>query len=901
MNGNPRDLDSILDRTLDEMRNEGMRPEAESAAADRVWASLARAGVAQPAAPEERHSIRDCTDFQELIPAYLRSELADGRRLLLQDHVTECVVCRRALRDTRDERRPRGTRPAAPTGSSGISRWAWRLAAAAVILLAVVGLSVRTDILTIEAGGLIRIEDANGEVFRVLDAITSSVRAGDTISFEDAKFLRTGKDSQAMLRLEDGSLVEVGERAELAVRDRRPFWRRSGGDAVIDLHRGSVIVEASDQGSGHLFVETSEAQVAVTGTVFAVNHGIKGSRVTVIEGEVHVDHARETDVLHAGDQTTTRATLERVPIEKEIAWSRKVDQHLALLREWSRVGREIDREVRGPGERYDTALLDRIPTGTAIFLGIPNFSDALGQAYDRMQTKIASNELLARWWQESVAESGADAKIAVAIDRIRSYGRMIGQEVVVAVGPDTESTGSRGEHVLVAARVVDAAGLRALAERDLVGEIGRGIALVGDPLPDVPPPAEMYLWVGEEFLAASPRIESIRAFAGTVRGGGASAFYGTSFHTRLAELYADGVEWVVAADVETLRGATSEPTDDGAALEAAGILDLQHVIGEHKEASGRSENRAVLTFDQPRRGVAAWLAAPGPIGALDFVSPNAYLAAGFLMKEPVQVVDEMIGFFGDGASTGLAELEREHSIDIREDIARAIGGEFAFALDGPLLPSPAWKLVVEVYNPARLQATIERVIARGDEALREHGKAGVRIEPQTVGGRTWYEVKSLDTGIAAHYVFVDGYLVAAASRQLLERALQFRASGLTIHTSQPFQALLPRDGNAHFSAVLFQNWSSILEPLGAALKRAGPGGADESAAFLGQIGLFTEPSLTVAYGEPNRIVLSNTSEGGLLGRGLASILSLPSLLNVQQSLGDAVDEERDTADPGAAS
>ncbi len=897
MNGDTRDLDTILDRTLDEMRSDAMRPEAESSAADRVWARLAQESAARPATADERHSIRDCADFRTLIPAYLRGDLAESRRLLLQDHVTECVTCRHALKDARDSRRQRPVRPASPLAPSGIGRWAWRLAAAAVILLAVIGLSVRTDILTIKAGGLIHIEGANGEVFRVLDAITSPVRAGDTISFQDAKLLRTGKNSEAMLRLEDGSLVEVGERAELSVQDRRPFWRRSGGDSVIDLRRGSVIVEAADQGSGHLYVETPEAEVAVTGTVFAVNHGVMGSRVTVLEGEVHVDHAREVDVLHAGDQTTTRATLERVPIEQEIAWSRKVDQHLALVRELGRLGREIDSEVRGPGRRYDTALLDRMPADTAIYAGIPNFSDALGEAYDRMQSKIASNDLLAAWWKDSVAASGADATIAKAIDKIRSYGRMIGEEVVVAVG----ATPDRKAHVLVAARVTDAAGLRALAAKDLAGELGQGVVLLGDPPPDVPPPAEMYLWVGEQFLAASPRIESIWEFARTVEQTGASPFYGTSFHTRLADLYNGGVEWIVAADVATLRHAEGDSAEahDSATLEAAGILDLEHVIGEHKEAGGRSENRAVLIFDQPRRGVASWLAEPGPIGALDFVSPNAYLAAGFLMKEPVQVVDEMIGFFGEGAGQGLAELEREHSINVREDIAQAIGGEFAFALDGPVLPSPAWKLVVEVYDPARLEETIERVVARGDEALREHGKAGLRLVPETTGGRTWYEIRSLDTGYSVHYVFVDGYLVATASRTLLDRALQFRATGLSIHSSPTFRELLPRDGSPHFSAVLFQNWGSIVGPLGDALKHAGPGAAGEPSAVLGQLGLLTEPSLTVAYGEPNRIVLANTSEGGLFGKGLASILSVPSLLNVQQSLGDAVDE-RDASAPAVS-
>ncbi len=47
-----------------------------------------------------------------------------------------------------------------------------------------------------------------------------------------------------------------------------------------------------------------------------------------------------------------------------------------------------------------------------------------------------------------------------------------------------------------------------------------------------------------------------------------------------------------------------------------------------------------------------------------------------------------------------------------EDSRMAIlGGEFALALDGPLFPTPSLKLVVEVYDPARFQKTLEGLVA----------------------------------------------------------------------------------------------------------------------------------------------------------------------------------------------
>ena len=219
------------------------------------------------------------------------------------------------------------------------------MAAAAVLVIGFIGLNVKTDVFTLETGGLITIESVQGEVFQITDDGPVPVAAGDQISFQDAKQIRTGRGSTAMFRTDDDSLVEVSERAELTVQDRRKFWQIMNPDSVIELNRGSLIIEASDQGSGHLYVDTPDAMVGVTGTVFAVNRGMKGSRVSVLEGEVEVAYAGHKDVLHPGEQTTTRPELARVPVEDEIAWSQQLDKHLALLEEFAAIGREIDRTI----------------------------------------------------------------------------------------------------------------------------------------------------------------------------------------------------------------------------------------------------------------------------------------------------------------------------------------------------------------------------------------------------------------------------------------------------------------------------------------------------------------------------------------------------------------------------
>ena len=58
---------------------------------------------------------------------------------------------------------------------------------------------------------------------------------------------------------------------------------------------------------------------------------MKGDRVSVIEGEVHVEEDGTESILHSGDQISTSESMGSVPIENEIAWSDNREQHLALL------------------------------------------------------------------------------------------------------------------------------------------------------------------------------------------------------------------------------------------------------------------------------------------------------------------------------------------------------------------------------------------------------------------------------------------------------------------------------------------------------------------------------------------------------------------------------------------
>ena len=206
------------------------------------------------------------------------------------------------------------------------------------------------------------VQDIDGSLQLVARNSTQSLEPEAQI--RSRQVLRTAAGSGAMIRMVDGSLVEMNERSELELRASRR-------GTTIDLARGNIIVHAADQGGKQLFVATNDCLVAVKGTIFAVDHGLKGSRVSVIEGAVEVREGSSSAYLRPGDQITTGNRLRRVPLEEHIAWSRDAATHKALIRELNELRRVIAEAVDTAPPRTSTFLLDLAPGDDSRLLGDP--------------------------------------------------------------------------------------------------------------------------------------------------------------------------------------------------------------------------------------------------------------------------------------------------------------------------------------------------------------------------------------------------------------------------------------------------------------------------------------------------------------------------------------------------
>jgi hypothetical protein len=219
------------------------------------------------------------------------------------------------------------------------------------------------------------------------------------------------------------------------------------------------------------------------------------------------------------------------------------------------------------------------------------------------------------------------------------------------------------------------------------------------------------------------------------------------------------------------------------------------------------------------------------------------------------------------------------------------------AIDGPLLPVPSWKLVVEVYDPDGLDRVLDWAVGEIDRLVAETGGPGLRLEREEVGGRRYYRLGLPAGGTSIDFVVVDGYLVAAPSRVLLDRALQQRSLGATLPRSSAFLSRLPQDPQVNFSAVFYQDFAASAGPfLRGIVDRLSAGEREEIERVIASD---HGPTVALVYGERDRIVLVGTSEHGPLGSGLGTLLGLHGLLDVRQSLVGELARRSEPEEPAA--
>jgi len=853
----------MLEAAIDAARSaEPDRIEMEDRAA-RVWSR-----IAQSPAPSADY-LRGCDDYRALIPDYIAGRLPNARALLFKDHTHECVACRNALNAARGIVQ----RPTVIRAERRFNRTAALLATAAALIIGVVlqqagYLNFLLPVVKVSA--LARTID--GRLYRIADLSMDPVVAGEAVKAGEA--VRTAADSRAVIELGDGTRIEMRERSQLSLAGTHDGVR-------INLDRGSVIVEAAKQRNGHLYVGTDDCTVSVVGTVFAVSAGVKGSRVSVLEGEVHVSQSStEEKAIFPGQQLTTSPSLTPVSIEDEISWSRNLDTHLALLRALADVNKFLAGKIPGPQLRFTSQLLPLVPANTVVYGAFPNLSSVLGQAYDLFRQKINQDGSLSTWWaQTNARRNPTDVNLEEMIGHVRNLGNSLGDEIAIAV------TGSRNgpEDVIVLSNPKDAS-----AVLSAVNTIASRTSSPQHPMRVLTDAAQLATFKGDEkdpvayvdrsllVMASSPRaIYNIVLAQRT----GKSSFAGQPFYSSITQVYSKGAGTLFAVDLATVV-ATAFPSGQSEEARFVGLSGAQRLVVEQKQFGNQTMTKAQLNFNGQRSGIAGWLGQAGPMGALEFVSPQAYGIASFITKDAAAIVDEILSLGGHDGQDMIQSMQRETGIDVRRDLAEPLGGELLLAMDGPLLPTPSWKVVAEVYNSARLQNTIERFVMETNAHMTKTGQPGVVLTSEAVGGQVYYRLRSANSvGAEVNYTFALGYLVAAPSRALVTQALQYQRTRSSIANSAKFRSLMPADGSDYCSAVLYQNLLETASSIASYIPSGVGGVTSDQLKSLRQSVALTPPTFVCATGEPNRIVM------GYQGDLAFNVLMLGGLRSVIDTIG----------------
>lgn len=843
-----------FEQYLSDIRNENVDDGVVAQTGERVWNSIA----ACPASELGLHTLRSCDDFRTLIPAYLDKSLPEARKLLFEDHVHQCVACRHALEQARSGELQAIWQPKLKAHS--FPMWEWAVGAVAVALIAVASLAVANGMFPGQHSVRGAVQNVDGSLYAVADDQVRLIPAGYQIRNGDE--IRTAKGSNAMVRLLDGSLVEMDERSDLSV-------SREWKGTTIHLDGGHIIVQAAKQHTGRLYVATDDALVSVKGTIFSVNHGTKGSRVAVIEGVVRVAAGDRTTELHAGDEETSSTTVSKVPIQNEIAWSRNAAKYLSLLGDFALLQKQIE-AIPAPGLRYSSDLLAYAPDHTVVYAAIPNFTATLGEVGQLFDERLHQSPALQAWWKQQ--QRGNGPKLEDVINQLKTFSSYLGNEIVFTVEKN-EST--YGAPVVLAK--VQQPGLADFLQNEAVSlnknRTRSALQVVRDPATVSSSPDRPFLvYVGSSIMIATPDAGELQRAVARIQQSGASPFTGTPLYQQVTRSYQQGAGWLFCADMEQIL---AQHVHDGSGHPIpSGMEDARYLMMERREVNGKTENRAALTFASERRGMASWLAPPASMGGLEFVSPNASMVNSVVIKNPKNIMEElfqMVSGTNSAFPQELAKFEARTGVSVLDDITAPLGGEVTFAFDGPVLPTPRWKAIFEVYDSGTLQSTIGKLIASFNrEATPAQGS--LQLSNQQTGSQTYYTIRnSSQPNFEIDFTYVDSYLIAGPDIATISQAIRDQQAGNSLTHSSTFQALLPSDEHTNFSAIFYHNIGPVIGPLVDQIKAVGSLTAQQQQS-IATLQANTAPGLIYMYGEPEGIVVASSS--GFMGFDLATLFTM---------------------------
>ncbi len=577
----------------------------------------------------------------------------------------------------------------------------------------------------------------------------------------------------------------------------------------------------------------------------------------------------------AGGLSARQSGNATTAVSPEAALSEVLKKYPGLLPELGQLLGKLQRNIQFPAARGQSRLLPLLPESTILYAAFPNYGDAAHQALGILQQELQQSPVLRAWWQGEVGATGT--KIEDSLEKAYQLSQYLGDEIVVSGGDQIGEPGAAKDPSLLILAEVRKQGLKEFLQEMLNEFAGRSepvarvlnvqeLARAKDTLPSQP----LVILVRPDMLVGAHDLITVRNF-NTRLNAGSREFVFTPFGQRLEQAYEGGTSIVAAVDLQKILKQVPSGTDQSRLmLQRSGFADMKYVVWEHKSVAGQAASQMELSFTGPRHGMASWLAAPGPLGGLEFVSPKAMVAGAVLLKDPAEIFEDLKDLAtasNPNAFAPVAQMEQGLRLSFKEDLFRRLSGEVTYEVDSVTPPDAKWKIIFGVSDPDRLQTTLSTLLAT----------MHINAQQSEDGGVTYHTLRipSAQKTIEISYAFADRYLVIASSRETVTEAIRLRQGGESLAKSGKFLASLPPDHGSEASALFYEDPLSVAA---LSMRQAFP----EMARSLSQTTAETPPAVISAYGEESAI--REVSRSGAVDAGAALVvaaIAIPNLLRAR--------------------
>jgi hypothetical protein len=298
---------------------------------------------------------------------------------------------------------------------------------------------------------------------------------------------------------------------------------------------------------------------------------------------------------------------------------------------------------------------------------------------------------------------------------------------------------------------------------------------------------------------------------------------------------------------------------------------MKYVVWDHKTVNGQEISQFELSFTGRRCGVASWLAAPGPMGSLDFVSPKAAITASILLKDPQKIYDEaadLVTASNPNALASLAQMEQGLKLSLREDLFARLGGEITLELDALPPQEPLGKVLLRAKDPRGLLATLKTFFVASRVTPTELDEDGITYYTLPISGQK---------PLAFYYAMVDEYLIFASSHAALAEAIRLHRSGESLAKSGMLAASMPPGNSGDVSALLYED-PRAMAALG--LMNVSPELADSLLKSTAE----NQPAVVAVYGEETALREASHSSGVDFGGAMVvAAIAIPNLMRARMA------------------